>query len=73
MASPAPVTSPYAFFPRKQLFITGSTGFLGKVVLEKLLREVPDVGKIFLLIRPCPKKGTSPSVRLREEIIGTIL
>jgi glycerol-3-phosphate O-acyltransferase/nucleoside-diphosphate-sugar epimerase len=73
MASPAPVTSPYAFFPRKQLFITGSTGFLGKVVLEKLLREVPDVGKIFLLIRPCPKKGTSPSVRLREEIIASPL
>lgn len=35
----------------KQVFLTGVTGFLGKAILEKLLRDVPDVGKIHVLIR----------------------
>lgn len=35
----------------KQVLITGTTGFLGKVVLEKLIRSVPDIGGIHLLIR----------------------
>lgn len=35
----------------KQVLITGTTGFLGKVVLEKLLRTIPDIGGIHLLIR----------------------
>lgn len=35
----------------KKLLITGTTGFLGKVLLEKLMREVPDIGAIYLLIR----------------------
>lgn len=35
----------------KRVLITGTTGFLGKVVLEKLIRAVPDIGDIYLLIR----------------------
>lgn len=35
----------------KRVLITGTTGFLGKVVLEKLIRTVPDIGGIYLLIR----------------------
>lgn len=35
----------------KRILITGTTGFVGKVVLEKLLRSVPTIGKIHLLIR----------------------
>ena len=35
----------------KHVLITGTTGFLGKVVLEKLIRTVPDIGGIHLLIR----------------------
>ncbi|TBW57890.1 dehydrogenase [Marinobacter halodurans] len=35
----------------KHVLITGTTGFLGKVVLEKLIRAVPDIGGIHLLIR----------------------
>ncbi len=35
----------------KRILITGTTGFLGKVLVEKLIREIPDVGKIVLLIR----------------------
>lgn len=35
----------------RHVLVTGTTGFLGKVVLEKLIRAVPDIGGIHLLIR----------------------
>ncbi|KAA0203853.1 hypothetical protein HAZT_HAZT006742 [Hyalella azteca] len=35
----------------KTVFLTGGTGFMGKVLVEKLLRSCP-VKKIFLLMRP---------------------
>jgi thioester reductase-like protein len=52
------------FFKNKSIFITGATGFLGKVLIEKLLRSCPDVDKIFILIRH--KKGSTPTQRLNE-------
>nr|AJA71626.1 male sterility protein [Triticum aestivum] len=39
------------YFKDKSILITGSTGFLGKVLVEKILRVQPDVKKLFLLIR----------------------
>lgn len=38
-------------FSQKRVLITGVTGFLGKAILEKILRETPDVSKIYLLVR----------------------
>jgi nucleoside-diphosphate-sugar epimerase len=35
----------------KRVLLTGATGFLAKVVLEKLIRTVPDLGGVILLIR----------------------
>jgi fatty acyl-CoA reductase len=35
----------------KRILLTGSTGFLAKVVLEKLIRTVPDLQGVILLIR----------------------
>ncbi|MDX1504334.1 MAG: fatty acyl-CoA reductase [Spongiibacter sp.] len=35
----------------RRVLVTGATGFLGKVVMEKLIRTVPDVGGIYLLMR----------------------
>lgn len=46
------------------LFVTGGTGFMGKVFIEKVLRKTPDVAGIYLLIRN--KKGKDPKERLRE-------
>ncbi|KAL4711261.1 hypothetical protein ACJJTC_019102 [Scirpophaga incertulas] len=53
-----------AFYSGKNFFITGGTGFVGLCLIEKLLRSVPDVGKIYLLMRP--KKGKEISQRLEE-------
>ncbi|HUO33963.1 MAG TPA: SDR family oxidoreductase [Candidatus Acidoferrum sp.] len=35
----------------KRIFLIGATGFIGKVWLEQILANVPDVGGVFLLIR----------------------
>ena len=48
--------------------MTGVTGFVGKVLLEKFLREVPRIGKIYLLIRNKPKFTLEQ--RLMNEIFG---
>ncbi|KAI3738584.1 hypothetical protein L2E82_28621 [Cichorium intybus] len=55
----------------KSFFVTGATGFLGKVFIEKILRTVPDVGKIYLLIKA--KDMDSAIERLKNEIINTEL
>ncbi|KAF5207250.1 Fatty acyl-coa reductase [Thalictrum thalictroides] len=51
--------------------ITGATGFLAKVLVEKILRTVPDVGKIYLLIRAKDKDVAME--RLKKEILDTEL
>ncbi|ALK97532.1 dehydrogenase [Massilia sp. WF1] len=38
----------------KRILLTGATGFLAKVVLEKLIRTVPGLGGVVLLIRGGP-------------------
>ncbi|XP_017764856.1 PREDICTED: fatty acyl-CoA reductase 1-like [Eufriesea mexicana] len=53
-----------AFYAGRNIFVTGATGFMGKVLLEKLLRSCPDVGEIFILMRP--KRGLSIDDRLRK-------
>lgn len=52
------------FYNGKTVFITGGTGFMGKVLLEKLLRSCSGVAKIYLLIRP--KKGQQARERLQQ-------
>ena len=39
------------FFTDKNVLISGVTGFVGKVLLEKIIRTVPHFGRIYLLIR----------------------
>jgi 1-acyl-sn-glycerol-3-phosphate acyltransferase len=51
----------------RSVFLTGATGFVGKVILEKILRSVPDVKRVFLLVRP--RKGQHPQDRLRAEVL----
>ncbi|XP_035829281.1 fatty acyl-CoA reductase 1, partial [Aplysia californica] len=58
------------FYKGKTLFITGVTGFMGKVLLEKLLRSCPDIHRVYTLVRP--KKGQTPQERI-ESIIKSKL
>lgn len=50
------------FYAGKEIFVTGGSGFMGKVLLEKLLRSCPDIKTIYVLIRP--KKTQSIEERL---------
>ncbi|VEN63880.1 unnamed protein product [Callosobruchus maculatus] len=52
------------FYKESTVFITGATGFLGKLCMEKLLRTCPDISKIYIIIRP--KKGKEVSKRFDE-------
>ncbi|XP_045457865.1 fatty acyl-CoA reductase wat-like [Melitaea cinxia] len=47
------------------VFLTGGTGFLGKLLIDKLLRCCPDIKKIYLLTRA--KKNKSILKRLQEQ------
>ncbi|KAH9674071.1 Fatty acyl-CoA reductase 2 [Citrus sinensis] len=59
------------FLKAKNFFVTGATGFLAKVLIEKILRTVPDVGKIFVLIKA--KNEEAAMERLKNEIINAEL
>ena len=52
------------FYAGKSVFITGATGFIGKVIVEKLLRTCPDIRSIYILIRP--KKGMDCQKRIEK-------
>lgn len=52
------------YYANKSIFITGASGFIGKVLIEKLLRCCPGIKAIYLLMRE--KKGVSPQERLDQ-------
>jgi len=39
------------FYAGRSVLITGASGFIGKQLVEKLLRSCPDIDKIYLLLR----------------------
>ncbi|XP_023335232.1 fatty acyl-CoA reductase 1 isoform X1 [Eurytemora carolleeae] len=51
------------FYKNKTIFVTGGTGFIGKVLIEKLLRST-EVSQIYVLTRP--KKGETPQQRIKK-------
>jgi alcohol-forming fatty acyl-CoA reductase len=55
----------------REFLLTGVTGFLGKVVLEELLRrrEELEVERVHVLIRP--RKQRRPAERFRREVAGS--
>ncbi|KAL4011314.1 hypothetical protein IC575_028368 [Cucumis melo] len=56
------------FLQNKSIFVTGATGFLAKVMVEKILRVQPNVKKIYLLIRAADEKAATQ--RLNTDVIG---
>jgi nucleoside-diphosphate-sugar epimerase len=49
----------------RAVLVTGGTGFLGKVLVEKLLRCVPQVRRVLVLVRPAGG-AADPSASARE-------
>lgn len=55
------------WFAGKSILVSGATGFMGKVLVEKLLRDCPLLERMYLLVRR--KKGVEPEQR-RDEYIN---
>ncbi|XP_045538347.1 fatty acyl-CoA reductase wat [Papilio machaon] len=69
--SPAPAPAPapalsdiQQFYHGKNVLITGATGFLGKILVEKLLRCCPGIENLYLLVRR--KRGQDIYSRLED-------
>jgi fatty acyl-CoA reductase len=56
----------------KRVTITGTTGFLGKVILEKIIREIPDVAGVNLILRGS-KKFPLAMDRFNAEILTSTI
>lgn len=60
------------FYKSLNVFITGGTGFMGKLLIEKLLRST-EVSTIYVLIRE--KKGKNAHSRIDElfdDVVSTV-
>ncbi|XP_048862742.1 fatty acyl-CoA reductase 1-like isoform X1 [Brienomyrus brachyistius] len=52
------------YYAGKSVLITGATGFMGKVLVEKLLRCCPGISTVYVLVRP--KAGQSMQQRVND-------
>ena len=69
-----PTMSIRDYFAGKELLVTGATGLVGRVLIEKILRDLPEVGRVHVLIRPnAGRSGRTGSAqdRLEQEILGS--
>jgi fatty acyl-CoA reductase len=53
----------------KTILLTGGTGFLGTALVEKILRSLPDLGRLYLLIRASREK--SAASRFEKDVLGS--
>jgi hypothetical protein len=55
-------------FEGRNVLVTGATGFLGKVLVEKLLRSFPKMGKLYLLVSQAPDCSARRACALRSHV-----
>ena len=51
------------------MLLTGGTGFLGTALVEKILRGLPDLDRLYLLVRPSREKGARE--RFERDVLGS--
>lgn len=59
-----PKTPVTEWYSGKTIFITGGSGFMGKVLVEKLLYAAPKIKRLYLLMRA--KRGKTPEQRIED-------
>lgn len=52
------------FYEGADVFITGGSGYIGKILVEKLLRSCPGIKTMYLLLRI--NEGTSAAQRVHD-------
>ena len=55
-----------SIFDGKNIALIGATGFVGKVALSMLLRRYPNVGRVYVLVRP--GAGNTPEDRFFDKV-----
>src|SRR3954470_1808313 len=66
-SAPAPALSPSQIFRGRKIFILGSTGFVGKVLLSMLLDRFPDIARAYVMVRR--GSGTSSEARFWKSVV----
>lgn len=62
------------YYRHKTILITGATGFVGKAILWNLLKTAgKDLEKVYVLIRPKRIPAGTPSQRILDEILNTLV
>lgn len=57
------------FYKNKSVFLTGATGFVGQVIIEKLLR-CTDIAKLYILVRG--KHGKDWKERVKSMFLNEV-
>lgn len=58
------------FFAGRSVLLTGATGFLGRLLLEHILRTCPDVGTVYVVVRP--KRGVDVQERFLNAVADPV-
>jgi alcohol-forming fatty acyl-CoA reductase len=53
----------------RSILLTGGTGFLGTALVEKILRSLPELGRLYLLIRA--SRDRSAASRFKRDVLGS--
>ncbi|XP_077286784.1 putative fatty acyl-CoA reductase CG5065 [Arctopsyche grandis] len=62
LAPPSTNISVGDFYRGQNIFITGASGFMGRILVEKILWSCADIGNLYILIRS--KRGSSAKQRM---------
>ena len=65
--APGPVRSASEIFRGRNLFVLGSTGFVGKVLLSMLLDRYPEIGRAYVMVRR--GSGTDSEARFWHSVV----
>jgi long-chain acyl-CoA synthetase len=68
LVAPAPLSASDIFRGR-HVFILGSTGFVGKVLLSMLLDRFPEVGRVYVMVRR--GSGTGSEARFWQTVVNS--
>ena len=39
------------YYDGKTILMTGGTGYIGKIIIEKMIRSIPNIKRIYVMVR----------------------